>query len=94
MTTQLRPNVSGPAIGDLVIRIEIRRRTKELRELAAEEGITLPMPAEWIAALEAAGIMVDLVTGEWQSPDGVRYAPTAAARKMAARREDPNVSTP
>lgn len=42
-------------------------RTKsinELHELAEEENLDLPMPAEDIADLEAAGHVVDLVTGE------------------------------
>lgn len=36
----------------------------ELNQLAQEEGIELPMPAEEIAALEDAGHIVDLETGE------------------------------
>ena len=36
----------------------------ELKALAQEEGIDLPMPAEEIAALEAEGHVVDLETGE------------------------------
>lgn len=39
-------------------------RIIELIEHAAREGIDLPMPAESIAALEDAGHVVDLVSGE------------------------------
>lgn len=39
------------------------KRVADLLELAAEEGLTLPLPAEVIARLEATGATVDLVTG-------------------------------
>jgi hypothetical protein len=36
----------------------------ELTELAREEGIKLPFPADYIAFLERHGRLVDLVSGE------------------------------
>ena len=53
---------------DFNTRIEHKRRTRELRELAEEEHIPLPMPPEWIATLEALGFVVDLITGAWTDP--------------------------
>ena len=50
---------------DFTVRLEIRRRTRELIELAKEEGIKLPMPAGWIAKLELHGYVVDLETGSF-----------------------------
>ena len=41
-----------------------RDRIIELVEFAAAEGITLPMPPEDIAEIEATGGAVDLLTGE------------------------------
>lgn len=43
--------------------IDFAARIRELIDLAAEEGIDLPMPAEEIVRLEAAGYVVDLETG-------------------------------
>ncbi len=40
-----------------------KQRIADLEAFAAEEGITLPMPAATIAAMEATGAAVDLVTG-------------------------------
>lgn len=40
-----------------------RQRIADLEAFAAEEGITLPMPAATIARLEETGAVVDLVTG-------------------------------
>lgn len=39
------------------------RRVQELLELAAAEGLVLPLPADVIARLEETGAVVDLVTG-------------------------------
>ena len=69
---------------DIDTRLEARRRVRELEELAETEGITLPLPAAWIAGLEAAGYMVDLVNGMWESPEGVIYMPTTDARVILA----------
>lgn len=41
----------------------MEKRITELRELAREEGITLPYPPEVIIGLEDRGKYVDLVTG-------------------------------
>jgi len=38
-------------------------KVKELLELAAAEGLTLPYSPETIARLESTGAIVDLVTG-------------------------------
>jgi len=61
-----------------ISRIDRRRRVRELQELAAAEGIRLPLPAKWIAALESKGYVVDLVTGDWFTDD-LRYEPTMQA---------------
>lgn len=39
------------------------QRIAALEAFAAEEGLQLPLPAATIAAMEAAGAVVDLVTG-------------------------------
>lgn len=39
------------------------QRIADLEAFAAEEGITLPWPADVIAAMEERGDVVDLVTG-------------------------------
>lgn len=39
------------------------QRIADLEAFAAEEGIPLPLPAATIAAMEATGAVVDLVTG-------------------------------
>lgn len=39
------------------------KRIEELEQLAAEEGLTLPWPAEVIAGIEARGGYVDLMSG-------------------------------
>lgn len=39
-------------------------RVQEIEDFAAEEGITLPLPAEQIARIEDEGSIVDLSTGE------------------------------
>ena len=67
---------------DLDARLTHRRRVAELNALAAEEGLRLPMPAQYIATLEALGYMVDLLTGEWVDADGVRYMPTQEAQQL------------
>ena len=41
----------------------------ELVEWSQTTGRPLPMPAGWIASLEAAGHVVDLITGEWWIPE-------------------------
>lgn len=40
-----------------------QKRIDELNELAAEEGITLPWPADVIVGMEESGQYVDLTTG-------------------------------
>jgi len=67
---------------DIDARLAHRRRIIELNELAASEGLALPMPAAWIATLEALGYVVDLVTGQWTDADGVRYMPTQEAQQQ------------
>ena len=67
---------------DLDARLAHRRRVAELNALAAEEGLRLPLPAAWIATLEALGYTVDLLTGEWTDADGVRYMPTQEAQQL------------
>ena len=52
---------------DLLTHLDFCRRVRELNELAAAEGLTLPMPATWIATLETLGYTVDLATGKWAS---------------------------
>lgn len=41
-----------------------QQRIAELNELAAEEGIKLPLPVELIVVYELAGHVVNLVTGD------------------------------
>ena len=67
---------------DIDARLAHRRRVAELNALAAEEGLRLPLPAQYIATLEALGYMVDLVTGTWTDADGVRYMPTQEAQQL------------
>jgi hypothetical protein len=43
-------------------------RITELEELAAAEGIMLPMPAQMIVWLENRGYVVDLITGRAPRP--------------------------
>lgn len=40
-----------------------KQRIADIEAFAAEEGLRLPLPAATIAALEATGATVDLVTG-------------------------------
>ena len=40
-----------------------KQRNADLERFAAEEGLCLPLPAATIAALEATGAVVDLLTG-------------------------------
>lgn len=89
MATLALPKIGANYVplSDMTTRLEIRRRAGELQELAASEGLALPMPAAWIATLELAGYAVDLQTGEWVAVDGVRYMPTEQALQMAARGE-------
>ena len=68
---------------DFLERLEFRRRVRELEELAAAEGLKLPMPARWIAVLEACGYVVDLTTGQWTEAAAVQYWPTEAALALA-----------
>lgn len=39
------------------------QRIADLEAFAAEEGLSLPLPAATIAAMEATGAVVDLATG-------------------------------
>ena len=79
MTAHLHEDTRSHRHADLIAHLDHVRRAREVRELAASEGIPLPMPAEWIATLEALGYTVDLRTGEWTDAAGMRYAPTEAA---------------
>ena len=77
MTVQFRTaTVTGS--DDLIMRVDRQRRIRELKDLAASEGINLPLPPAWIVALESKGIVVDLVTGAWLADD-VQYMPTMQA---------------
>ena len=67
---------------DIEARLAFRRRVEELKALALEEGLRLPLPPHYIATLEALGYMVDLLTGEWVDADGVRYMPTQEAQLL------------
>jgi hypothetical protein len=67
------------ATGDILARLEHARRVDELNELAAAEGLTLPLPAPWIATLESAGVCVNLLTGEWTAAERMLYTPTQRA---------------
>jgi hypothetical protein len=67
---------------DIEARLAFRRRVEELKALALEEGLRLPLPPHYIATLEALGYVVDLVTGEWIDADGVRYMPTQEAQQL------------
>lgn len=51
-------------------------RILELLQLAAEEGIILPLPPEQIIALEDNGYTVDLRTGETVDTNEDRFTPT------------------
>lgn len=83
---QLQP-VNPHAHTDIDARLAFRRRVEELKALALEEGLRLPLPPHYIATLEALGYVVDLVTGEWIDADGVRYMPTQEAQQL--RRDGP-----
>ena len=67
---------------DIEARLAFRRRVEELKALALEEGLRLPLPPHYIATLEALGYMVDPLTGEWVDADGVRYMPTQEAQLL------------
>lgn len=60
------------------------QRTADLLAWAAAEGVTLPLPAETIIALEDTGATVDLVTGAI-TPGGAdhRYSLTPAGQALA-----------
>ena len=45
----------------------------------AEEGLRPPVSAEWIAQCEAAGLVVDLATGQVAGREDERYWPTLLA---------------
>ena len=82
MTAHLHEDTRAHRHADLIAHLDHVRRARDLRELADSEGIALPMPASWIATLEALGYVVDLHSGQWEDADGVRYAPTEAAYLM------------
>ena len=67
---------------DIDARLAHRRRVEELKALALEEGLRLPLPPHYIATLEALGYVVDLLTGEWTDADDVRYMPTQEAQQL------------
>ncbi len=81
MTAQLAANVRPNIYTDFLARLEFRQRVRELNELAVTEGLSLPMPAEWIATLEALGYVVDLTTGAWAATDSVQYWSTEAGSR-------------
>jgi hypothetical protein len=54
-------------------------RAKELLQLAASEGIALPMPVELILWFEDRGAVVDLVTGVTSTPVGGVPTPSGRA---------------
>lgn len=60
------------------------QRIADLVLFAAEEGLTLPMPADAIVRLEETGAVVDLVTGAI-IPGGadVRYSLTVIGEAVA-----------
>lgn len=64
---------------DLSSQIGHRQRCAELRQLAEEEGISLPIPPQLIATLEMFGYVVDLKTGKWSAP--AEYWPGPALAK-------------
>lgn len=80
--TQAVQPVNPHEYTDIDARLAHRRRVDELNALAAEEGLRLPLPAQYIATLEALGYVVDLVTGAWTDADGVRYMPTQQAQQL------------
>lgn len=49
---------------------DIEKRRADLYAWSIETGRLLPMPAEWIVALELRGYIVDLITGECLAPFG------------------------
>lgn len=61
------------------------KRVADPLELAAAEGLALPLPADVIARLEATGAVVDLVTGAI-IPGGadVRYSLPVLGEAVAA----------
>ena len=75
---------------DMIATLEHKRRARELRELAAQEGIPLPMPAEWIATLEALGYTVNLHTGEWTDAAALEFWPTEAAQRLIYEEDAPH----
>jgi pyridoxine 5'-phosphate synthase PdxJ len=79
MTAHLHEDTRAHRHADLIAHLDFVRRVRELEELAASEGIKLPMPATWISTLEALGYVVDLHTGAWTDAEDVRPAPTEAA---------------
>ena len=74
--------------------IDFAARIRELIDLAAEEGIDLPMPAEEIARLEAAGYVVDLETGAIDSAGPEFWAARIAATDAAADALHPQPPAP
>lgn len=57
------------------------KRVAELEQLAREEGLMLPMPAEMIVRYERQGKVVDLMTGAVY--DAITVQPTPAAKAVA-----------
>lgn len=79
MSAHLHEDTRAHRHADLIATLDHKRRAREVRELAQEEGLLLPMPAEWVATLEALGYTVDLVTGKWTDAAGVEFWPTEQA---------------
>lgn len=84
MTAHLHADTSSHRHADFVARLDFSKRVRELETLAQEERIALPMPAKWIATLEALGYVVDLATGDWTDAEGVAYMPTDKALQLDA----------
>ena len=84
MTAHLHEDTRCHRHADLTATLDHKHRAREVRELAASEGIPLPMPAEWIATLEALGYVVDLYTGQWTDAAAFQYWPTETAEAAQA----------
>jgi hypothetical protein len=67
------------------------RRIAELNDLAAQEGLVLPLPVEVIVVYELAGHVVDLVTGDvvWNGA-AQRVTPSPALCSKTVSHRGPN----
>lgn len=62
-------------------------RVAALQREAAEDGVTLPLPAAWIVYAEGYGWVCDLQTGQLSRAAGWVQAPTSAAWAAVAESE-------